>query len=318
MPAEVETFVYRKEEGEPWHGLGKSWTGYLTPKNVQELCDLNWGVIKIPSFYELDGDVHYTGWDALIRDSDKYKLDMVSEDWNDVSNDTAFEFFDEYCQAGNIQMSTAGSLQHGRIVFALAKLGVSFDLFRGKDLINAYLLFTNPHKYGWSTSVSLNAIRVVCMNTLKLSLASTAKDKIVRVTHRNEFDLDQVKETLGIAKKKIEDYKETAKFLAKSKAKKFDVVEYFKELFPVLTKKSDPKKDISKAAESCCTHLETQPGAEFANGTWWNGYNAVSFHLDHLASRERDTRVTSAWYGTGATKKVEALKKAVEYAKATA
>lgn len=315
MTHEVEKFVYRKEEGEPWHGLGKSWEGYLSPQKVRDLCELNWEAVKCPNFYEYDGQVLYSGTDALVRNSDGYILDTVSQDWEDVPNKVAFEFFDEYCQSGEMHMSTAGSLQHGRIVFALAKINESFELFKGKDRIDSYLLFTNPHKYGWSTSVSMTAIRVVCMNTLKLSLGTTAKDKIVRVTHRNEFDPEQVKTTLQIAKNRFDKFKENAEFLAKSKASRLDIVEYFKELFPVLKgTKTKSKKTISKAASRCLDALDTQPGAEFANGTWWNAYNSVSFYTDHRAGRTVDSRMASAWYGVNAGLKTKALKRALELA----
>lgn len=316
MSHEVETFVYRKEEGEPWHGLGESWTGYLPPLEVAQKANVLWKVRKVPSFICLseDTDAIYTGQDALVRESDNRILDMVSSDWNDVDNLEAFTFFDEYCTTGEMHMSTAGSLRNGQIVFALAKINESFELFKGKDLVNAYLLFTNPHKYGWATSVSMNAIRVVCMNTLKWSLGTTKKDKIVRVSHSNIFDAEDVKHTLHISKQKLETYQEQAILLAKKKAKPFDVVEYFKELFPVLSEA--PKKDLSKAATQCVGLLDTQPGAEFAKGTWWNAYNAVTYYTDHQAGRSADTRLASAWYGTGANVKIKALKRAVELANA--
>jgi phage/plasmid-like protein (TIGR03299 family) len=319
MAHEVEKFVYRAEEGEPWHGLGESWTGYLNPRQVMEKCGLDWEVQKFPSFIVLDNNTPpvYTGQEALVRMTDRHILDMVTQDWNDVANVEAFEFFDEYCKEGDMHMSTAGSLQHGRIVFALAKINESFELFKGKDRIDSYLLFTNPHKYGWATSISMNAIRVVCMNTLKMSLTSTAKDKIVRVSHRKEFIAEDVKKTLGISKKKLQYYKELATFLASKKSSKTDIVEYFKKLFPVLSSKEDSKKKLSKAATRCLEVVDTQPGAEIAPGTWWNTYNAVSFYTDHIASRTADNRLSSAWYGTGATLKTKALKSAVEMAEAS-
>ena len=49
--------------------------------------------------------------------------------------------------AGDMEMHTAGSLQDGQIVWALAKVKDSFELFKG-DTVESYLLFSNPHKYG--------------------------------------------------------------------------------------------------------------------------------------------------------------------------
>ena len=45
--------------------------------------------------------------------------------------------------AGDMEMHTAGSLQDGQIVWALAKVKDSFELFKG-DTVESYLLFSNP------------------------------------------------------------------------------------------------------------------------------------------------------------------------------
>ncbi len=63
--------------------------------------------------------------------------------------------------------------------------------------------------------------------------------------------------------------------------------------------------------------LDTQPGAEFARGTWWSALNAVTYVTDHQLGRAGDTRLNSIWYGANRTKKIEAVKKAVEFAEAS-
>ena len=308
MSHEIESFVYNGEE--PWHNLGTpNWDGTF------ETSMVNWEVVKIPGFISLpNGEVTYMGRDALVRKPDNKILDTVSEDWNTVQNKIAFEFFDEWCTAGGMKMETCGSLRGGQIVFALAKIQESFDLFKGKDKVDSYMLFTNPHRYGWATSVSWSAIRVVCMNTLMASLGSTNKEKIVKVSHRNEFDPEEVKEALEISKEKLEKYKEMATHLASTKAKNEDIVTYFKRIFPVLSKKEDSTKEMSKSANTCLKILETQPGAELGKGTWWQPYNAVTFFTDHLASRSQDTRLASSWYGSNRKLKVKALDLALEMA----
>jgi len=310
MSHEVETFVYN---GMPaWHGLGMdNWDGKF------ETSKVDWEVVKIPAFASmLDGEVVYVGKDALVRKSDNKILDVVSGEWNTVQNKVAFDFFAEFCEEGNMKLETCGSLKGGQIVFALAKIQDSFELFRGKDKVDSYMLFTNPHRYGWSTSVSFTPVRVVCWNTLNLSLNSTKGDKIVKVSHRKEFVSEQVKEALGISKEKLAKYKEMAKFLGSKKATGEDVVTYFKRIFPVLTKKEESTKEMSKNAKVCVDILETQPGAEFGKGTWWQPYNAVTFFTDHLASRSQDARLASSWYGSNRKLKVTALETAMEMAEA--
>ena len=44
-----------------------------------------------------------------------------------------------------MSMETAGSLKGGKVVWALAKVKESFDIFGG-DEVGAYLLFSNTHE----------------------------------------------------------------------------------------------------------------------------------------------------------------------------
>jgi hypothetical protein len=60
--------------------------------------------------------------------------------------------------------------------------------------------------------------------------------------------------------------------------------------------------------------LHTQPGAKFAEGSWWSAYNSVTYLTDHLLGRSADTRLQSAWFGANQQKKVQALNLAVEMA----
>jgi ASC-1-like (ASCH) protein len=108
-------------------------------------------------------------------------------------------------------MHTAGSLKGGQMVWALAKVKESFDLFGG-DKVESYLLFSNPHLYGKSIDIRFTPIRVVCNNTLSLSLEQQA-ERSIKVGHRVEFNANEVKKALGIASDKLKTYKEMAEFL---------------------------------------------------------------------------------------------------------
>ena len=45
-------------------------------------------------------------------------------------------------------------------------------------------------------------------------------------------------------------------------------------------------------------------------------FNAATYGVDHVIGRSADTRLQSAWYGSGSTLKQDALKIAVEMAEA--
>jgi hypothetical protein len=120
---------------------------------------------------------------------------------------------------------------------------------------------------------------------------------------------------LGIATNKLAKYKEMASFLGSKQAKGEDIIEYFTRIFPV-SGSNVKKKEVSKSAQLALDILHTQPGSEYAEGTWWQPFNAVTYLTDHLAGRSADTRLTSAWYGYNKGVKTKALELAIEMAEA--
>jgi hypothetical protein len=74
------------------------------------------------------------------------------------------------------------------------------------------------------------------------------------------------------------------------------------------------KKEVSKNAKLAMDILHTQPGAEYAEGSWWQPFNAVTFLTDHVIGRSADSRLTSAWYGYNKGVKTKALETALEMA----
>ncbi len=300
----------------PWHGLGKPVSNDLTPAQMLAEAGLDWEVKKYKAFIEVDKKRHATGQFGLTRTDKEGKVHLlsnISKDWNPVQNSEAFDFFNDFVSHGEMEMHTAGALKDGRIVWALAKVLESFTIL-GKDRTDAYLLFTNPHIYGWSTSVRMTGIRVVCNNTLDLSLSLKAKTQVA-IAHHKKFNADEVKELLGIAKFKLASYKEAAEFLASKRYTPESMQEYFNEVFP---KAANAKRDkLTKQAAKAAEIVETQPGAEFAPGTWWNAFNAVTYLVDHEMGKSQDNRLSSAWYGSGAKLKKRALVRANSFATAS-
>ena len=311
----VETMAYAGNV--PWHGLGTKVPADLSPAQMLEKAGLDWTVEKTPAFANIDGKKVSVGWSALTRSSDNSILSVVSNDWNPVQNHEAFEFFDEYCRIGDMEMHTAGSLRDGQIVWGLAKVKESFDLFKG-DQVDSYLLFTNPHKFGQCIDVRFTPIRVVCNNTLTLSL-NQKSDRVVKKNHRREFDAAEVKQTLGIATEKLAKYKEMAQFLGSKRYTEETVKNYFNHVFPVIAynkEKGPQRKELSKSATRALEVLDTQPGTKFAEGSWWQAFNAVTYLTDHEIGRSQDTRLQSAWFGANKNLKIKALESAVEFAEA--
>lgn len=310
----------------PWHGLGVAVSNDLTPKQMMKAAGLNWRVEKKP--LTIAGtDTIVPGYEALVRDSDDSVLTIITDAWKPVQNEDAFKFFKQFTDAGQMEMHTAGSLRDGKMVWALAKIKKSFKLFNGKDMIESHLLFSNPHEYGRSVDIRFTPIRVVCNNTLTLALGQKSADMQVNVNHRSEFNPNDVAMALGIAEKKLGDYKDMAEFLASKRYTDKSVTEYLNEVFPHTTTKAkkDPVQEMLEKANEVSEKMHrgarlsyeslgTQPGAQYGEGSWWGAFNSVTYNIDHVLGHETSTRLNSAWYGPNRSRKVKALELAVEYA----
>ena len=311
----VETMAYAGSV--PWHGLGVPVSNDLTPIQMMDKAGLNWPVREVESFIEFDGKRMATGQKSLVRETDGKILTNVGENWNPCQNETAFEFFTDFVMSGDMEMHTAGSLKGGQMVWALAKVKESFELFGG-DQVDSYLLFSNPHQYGKSIDVRFTPIRVVCNNTLTFSLSSK-KDNSVKVGHRTQFDPESVKESLGVAKSQLNTYKDMAEFLGSKRFTTDSLIEYYNTVFPRTADKRVQGKalsveTLSRNAKLAYDALEQQPGSKYAEGSWWQAFNSVTYITDHVQGRNADNRLYSSWYGPNQSRKANALKSAVEYA----
>ena len=304
----------------PWHGLGTKVSNDLTPQQIMQKAGVDWKVQEVESFINFNGEMVPTGQKSLVRETDGKILTNVGKDWHPVQNEQAFEFFNEYVAAGDMEMHTAGSLKGGSYVWALAKVKESFDLFGG-DQVDSYMLFSNPHVYGKSIDIRFTPIRVVCNNTLTFAINSQAQ-RAVKVGHRTAFNADSVKATMGIAHEKFAKYKEMAQFLGSKRFSVDSLLEYYNDVFPLTSGQGKQENgltadNLSRVAKQAMEVLETQPGAEYAEGSWWQAFNSVTYVTDHLQGRNADNRLHSQWYGSNQLRKIKAAEKAVEFALAS-
>lgn len=306
----VESMAYAGEV--PWHGLGTKVDSNISVDGMLEKAGLNWNVKKVPLFMDCpDGTRHMHSKMALVREKDGFmdELSTVSQNWNPVQNQEAFELFEPFVRAGSLEMHTAGSLKGGRIVWGLAKMKDSFVL-HNDDVTDNFLLLVNPHTFGARVHVRSTPIRVVCNNTLSLSINQVAKAEAYQ-THKKPFDLEEMVEAMNMCTEEFKSYRDAANFISSIQYTDKKVKEYFDKVFPTFSK---TETKSSKLAQKCFEVLETQPGSEYGRHTWWQAFNAVTFISDHKANVDVDRRITSTWFGQNSKRKQKALDLAVKYA----
>ena len=323
MSHQVETMAYAGEL--PWHGLGVPVSNDMSAYEMMEAAQLNWSVKKVPMFYQPNSsgvtdfvtDTMQSVEDKmlLIREEDNKQLDVVSNTWHPVQNQAAFDFFYDWVEEGNMEMHTAGSLKDGKLVWVLAKINETFEVLQN-DIVEGYLLFTNPHQFGHSVNVRFTPIRVVCNNTLQLALGGNNYHSF-SVDHTKPFDAHAVKDALGLSKLAMGAYRMQAKYLASKRVTINTVDEYFQSLFPMTDYQKEKNHVRSRrAAQVMRLYNNGTPGSELAKETMWDAFNTVTYAYDHKFGKDNAARMQSSWYGTASVAKQEALSKALTFADA--
>lgn len=307
MAHEVESMAYTNQV--PWHGLGYRVDEAPSVNKMLKIAKLDWHVAKQPLFTtadtpkaeKLDVEDYY----ALVRDKDNSVLDVVGRQYRPVQNKDSFEFFKEFVEAGKAKMETAGSLRGGRYVWGLANLNHSFKL-ANNDEVKGYILVASPHEQGKSLIIKFTTVRVVCNNTLTLALRTGGTE--FRMAHRVEFDAkmrDKAKEVLGIAHNQMEEFEKNAQRLKKRKMSRQDAINALSITYQPDAILKQLMEDFDKNANPTMKRLmdimENAPGADPT--TAWGVLNAVTYHVDHIASRTTDKRMTNAWFGKGESRK---------------
>ena len=119
----------------------------------------------------------------------------------------------------------------------------------------------------------------------------------------------------------MKSYKEVAQFLGSKRYTQDNVIEFFNTVFPRTADKRVQDKalsveTLSRNAKFCYDALDVQPGTQYAEGSWWQAFNAVTFVTDHVQGRNADNRLYSNWFGGNDIRKRKAMDKAIEYAEA--
>jgi phage/plasmid-like protein (TIGR03299 family) len=243
---------------------------------------------------------------------------VVSSKFEVVQPAEVLEFFRDLTELGRFKMETAGVLFDGKKIWALARHAGELKL-AGNDVIKPYLLLATGMDGTLATNAQFTTVRVVCNNTLQMSLRQDAKTGI-RVTHRTRFNEARVKKALGLVDDMFDQFSETATRLAEKKVTSQAVVEdYMARVFNTEYEYLEPD-DKREYIESPNIRLALETQANFigqqtasADGTAWGLVNGVTAFLDHVRNtRTVDARLNKTWFGDGVDIKQRAVNLALE------
>ena len=285
MPANVETMFYVREA--PWHGLGICVEEALSSEEALEQSGLDWNVIQRPIMTSTYKPI--TGWKANIRDIDEKVLGVVTDRYKVVQNHEAFKFTDTLLGEG-VKYETAGALQSGRKVWLLAKLPDKY--FIEGERVDLYLVFSNSHDGSGSIKVAMTPIRVVCQNTLNLSLNSAKR--IWTTIHVGDLakKMDEAHCTLSLAHSYMEHLGKESHNLNKIRLSDSKVKEFIELLLPMDEQPTDiHRNNITRVRADLTTRYFDAPDLKHINKTAYRFICAVS----DFATHAKPLRETSAY-----------------------
>lgn len=320
MPDEVQTMFSVNEV--PWHGKGKVVDHVLTAEEAIVEAGLDWKVAlhevclagePVPDMYlVVRQDIFEEAGSVQEAVENGAVLGSVGSRYHPVQNRDLFRFFDPVVDPDEGAFyHTGGALKGGRVVWFLAKVPGDFYVL-DDDKVENYLLLASSHDGSLPVLAKHTPIRVVCNNTLGMSL--NIKSTEVRIPHTEsaEAKLAVAHTVLGLATKRIGLVQEAAQTLMSFQVGPGRLGKFLKRLMP-----SAPElegEDVSARTAKQREMIEilfmgaennTLPGMK---GTGWALYNAVAEYADHHKPAQAATdKVHRMWFGGGEDLKLKAF-----------
>lgn len=320
----------------PWHKLGTQVSGLQSAMNMMAHAGMDWTVETEPIY--LQNGVLIPDKAAIIRQDTREVFDIASDHYVPIQNAQNAETLDAII-ANGATVETMGAIDGGRICWALAKVPKTFEVVSG-DVVETYILLTWGHDGKHGVTGYNTGIRVVCANTLNMATAKRAAFS-VRHSKNAQVRIDEAREALGIVYKEMEDTAELFRKLAARPLTESESATYIEQVFPypasvrqeseaetLARLMGNPVGELEKAARDAMARVDEVrgiivrlmgegKGSEFAPGSAWNAYNAVTEYTDHVypvlqSGQVSTTKQQAVLFGATAKVKDRALSLATD------
>ena len=292
----------------PWHRLGQQLTPGASIETWTREAGLAYTVLESPVLYRTEAASEpelFKGRKVLHRSDTGGALAVVSDGYHVVQPAEVMGFFEKLVNIGGFQLETAGVLSYGRRVWGLARVNDGAEILGG-DVVRPYVLLGTSYDGTMATVAKFTSVRVVCHNTITAALGS---GDAVRVLHSERFDADRVRQDLGIVSDAWDRFLIQSRQLAGETLSATDADLFVASLMEPYKTPGTPVRE-SRAYRRIMELFNGKAiGADIPGvaGTRWGMLNAVTELVDHERGRSDNTRMESAWFGTGANIKARAL-----------
>lgn len=310
----------------PWHGLGQALTPGASIETWTAEAGLGYTVLESPVLYQSPAATELQSWPnrkVLHRSDTGAPLAVVSDGYKVVQPGQVMDFFRELVTLGGFELETAGALSDGKRVWALASVGDAAPVV-SRDIVKPYLLLATSYDGTMATVAKFTAIRVVCNNTITAAVGGYANGapikgeaetslgylkSAVRVLHSENFKADAVRMELGIAADAWERFLINSRQLAGVGMAQEEADAFVSALLKPWHRAARDVTESRAYGRIMQLFQGAQIGADIPGvmGTRWAMLNAVTELVDHERGRSDNTRIESAWFGSGAALKSRAV-----------
>jgi phage/plasmid-like protein (TIGR03299 family) len=306
MPANVESMVYVKDRGVPWHGFGTAVDGLMTGAEVLEKAGLDWQVEKRPLYIDppeggLKNLQLVQSHEATVRVSDNSVLGVVGKVFTPTQNSELADCMDAVVDSGEAKYETAGSLLDGRRVFISMEMPKHISVAGDDSEFESYLLGVNGHDGGQAFEVLRTTVRVVCWNTLQSAKAKALAKFSARHTTGVTARVGEIRDALALEFKGLETFNEVLNKMARARISEARGREVLLKVFPL---KADDmaEADLAKSdfAAALANWRTTETISDKLRGTNYGLFNAITEYADFgLSYRKPDRRALDLMFSGG-------------------
>lgn len=270
------------EEAREWAGL--TWEPEARPLYTMVEPERDTGDLPIPPVY-----AELPAFRQIVRNDTGATLGVVSNYYEVITHEQMGEVVEAILAMPNVKYETAGAIQEGRGVWALAYLDEPITLPGDTSVTLPYLALLTRHDGTGALKALSTSVRIVCANTWSAAETESGRNGTAfTFSHSKQWRdrLEEAKETITGVRRDFAAYREFAEQMLKVRVTHEQTEDFIKAFIP-----SPPEGLISQRVQNNVEEARTTmrvilagPTSEGIAGSAFGLVQAAGEYLDHYRS----------------------------------
>lgn len=289
-----------------WHGLGVIIDTDISTADALKLGGLDFIVEKLPNRHHMPTGKFYEDGQPIFdqvesknsfftyrTDTNHILGDKLGTKYEVFQNEEALAIIDLVMGHSGAKIETAGSLRNGAVVFMCLRLPTDISVLG--DKVKQYVVIMTGHDGSTPILAYFTNVRVVCANTLQMSMTGATQKHSVRHTKNASNKLNEALYLMGLAESNQKVANDTYKRMASKKIKDTQFWSYLANVFlkPKQMEEISKGGDIQKIMgiklmnqmDGVLRYSTEGPGQNTEKNWWW-AYNALTGYYCNAVNYE--------------------------------